>query len=310
MKNNVPVYQYKESINGKWFPPNGHTVFNLNESKIEIIFPTGDPFSKPLVTSHKRVEDIILYIKHYTYFLRQCWTTEIGRSVVGAQRRLILIQYWENVMEALRGDLVNPNNEALPLLEGFWPKTDHGTGFKAGGGSVDVEEDVQMEDPIGNLQRELREDDAEAQTMFVGAAFDMVGEPFVPLRDIHSRSFVVVRSTEEFEEEVKGRFWLGRASSVVNTTKNTPLSGQFQMDWWRPKHRKRNPTNVERYQNCFQHSQMWEVDPDYLGEPSHWMSASSTITAWDSRSQKNIIKIPANTLESINENIASLSVEE
>ncbi|CAM6101684.1 unnamed protein product [Calypogeia fissa] len=274
------------------------------------MFPTGDPFSKPLVTTHKRAEDIIPYIKHYTSFLKQCWTRENSRGAVGTERRLVLIQYWERVIETLSGDLVNPNNEPLPLLEGFWPKIDHGTGFKAGGGSVDVDVDLPGEDPVGDLERELREDDVEAQTMFVGAASDMVREPFVPLRDIHSGSFVVVRPTEEFEEEVSGRFWLGRASSVVNTTKNSPLSGQFQMDWWRPKHRKRNPTNGERYPNCFQHSQMWEVDPNYLGEPSHWMTASSTITAWDSRSQKSTIKIPASSLESINEYIASLSGEE
>ncbi|CAM6083471.1 unnamed protein product [Calypogeia fissa] len=71
------------------------------------------------------------------------------------------------------------------------------------------------------------------------------------------------------------------------------------MEWWRPKNKKQRPVEAERYSNCFDCKQVWEVDPGYAEDPHHWMIASSTIILFLSRTKKPELKIPKKTLDSI-----------
>ncbi|CAM6113807.1 unnamed protein product [Calypogeia fissa] len=60
MKNNVPVYQYRDKIDGEWLPPLGRTIWREDPDNLSsVLLPIGDPDKKEMENIHKRSEEII-----------------------------------------------------------------------------------------------------------------------------------------------------------------------------------------------------------------------------------------------------------
>ena len=46
MKNNKPIYQYKQNINCPWIPENGRCIWSYHPSTKKLIVPMGEPCAK------------------------------------------------------------------------------------------------------------------------------------------------------------------------------------------------------------------------------------------------------------------------
>jgi hypothetical protein len=305
MKNNIPVYQYRDSIKGEWLPTKGKSLWK------DTTFPQGDPFSKPMSTVHKRSDEIIPYLRSYVNFLKHAWKDDRSE---GYHQRLPEIKYWENVIAVLQSSLIEAshNEENTPLRDGFWPSTNHGTGFKVVGTTIIEDTVSQEEDLLEDLEREVDDDEMEREAIYVGPRSEKEVAPFIPLQDIHPQSFVIIRPSQEFHDKIGGRFWLAKATSAVTTDRNNKHCGQFQLEWWRPKNKKQSASDQERYANCFEPNQVWERDPGFIDEPSQWMEATSTFFGWKSRSKSlaTSTKISSKRLKSIQGYIVEIDSNE
>ncbi|KAL3693556.1 hypothetical protein R1sor_007207 [Riccia sorocarpa] len=110
---------------------------------------------------------------------------------------------------------------------------------------------------------------------------------FVSLEDICEWKFVVLRPEDDFEAEVPRAVWLGRVMGAVVRDNNDEHHGQFQIEWWRPRHQKStNATNKERYSSLLVGQKDWEKDPGY--NTPHWINASAAIYSWKYRAKEGV----------------------
>ncbi|KAL3679017.1 hypothetical protein R1sor_021973 [Riccia sorocarpa] len=89
---------------------------------------------------------------------------------------------------------------------------------------------------------------------------------------------------DAFETEIPRMIWLGRAMGAVVREIDDEHHGQFLVEWWRPKHRKSNATNKERYLNVLAGQKDWEKDPGYF--TPEWINATAVVYSWKYRSKE------------------------
>ncbi|KAL3687438.1 hypothetical protein R1sor_013747 [Riccia sorocarpa] len=190
----------------------------------------------------------------------------------------------------------NPANltSIQPLQEkklqyGFWPQTDHGTGFMT---VAQYEEELRVEQDepapaLDELERELQTENEMQLQPYVGPPSGRPKRAFVPLEDICEGYFVVLRPEDDFEAEVPRAVWLGRAMGAVVRDNSDEHHGQFLIEWWRPRHRKStNATNQERYSSYLVAQKDWEKDPGY--NTPHLINASAAIYSWKYRVKEGV----------------------
>ncbi|KAL3696502.1 hypothetical protein R1sor_010578 [Riccia sorocarpa] len=182
------------------------------------------------------------------------------------------------------GQFIFPDGEpsALPL-----PSTHPRLGFMTDAQYEDglrVEHD---EPALDELERELQAENEMQLQPYVGPTSLRLKRAFVPLEDICEGKFVVLRPEDDFEAEVPRAVWLGRAMGAVVWDNNDEHHGQFQIEWWRPRHRKStNATNKERYSSFLVGQKDWEKHPGY--NTPHWINASAAIYSWKYRSKEGV----------------------
>jgi hypothetical protein len=233
-----------------------------------------------------------------------------------------LIKHWETIATVLEGEIQQRSigDMTISLSSAFWPKTNHGTGYKLvsqheEANANDEEQVIENPDTVG-LQTELNEEMQEREEMFVGRRSEMERERWVPLIDIQEEKFIMLNPNNEWEQQYgKGRFWLVKAlSSVdVNHLSNDVEQAMFKIEWWRPKNVKDNQGDHVRYSKCFSATQSWERDPGYLETEEIWQLASSAIYGFKTRMKpqsisKSGLKIPKNVLETLQDSIKRLNV--
>ncbi|KAL3690813.1 hypothetical protein R1sor_004464 [Riccia sorocarpa] len=157
-----------------------------------------------------------------------------------------VVSYWERVKAYLTK--IQPLQEEK-LQSGFWPQTNHGTGFMTDAQYEDGLRVEQDEPTLDELERELQAENEMQLQPYVGPPSLRPKRAFVPLEDVCEGKFVVLRPEDDFEAEVPRAVWLGRVMGTVVRDNNDEHHGQFQIEWWRPRHRKStNATNKERFQ--------------------------------------------------------------
>ncbi|KAL3693632.1 hypothetical protein R1sor_007283 [Riccia sorocarpa] len=173
------------------------------------------------------------------------------------------------------------------LQSGFRPQTNHGTGFMTDAQYEDGLRVEQDEPALNELERELQAENEMQLQPYVGPPSLRPKRAFVPLEDICDGKFVVLRPEDDFEAEVPRAVWLGRVMGAVVRDNNDEHHGQFQIEWWRPRHRKStNATNKERYSSLLVGQKDWEKDRRY--NTPHWINASAAIYSWKYRAKEGV----------------------
>ncbi|KAL3677883.1 hypothetical protein R1sor_020839 [Riccia sorocarpa] len=175
------------------------------------------------------------------------------------------------------------------LRGGFWPRTNHGTGFTLAQQHQETSRDGPEDDiiVIDELQQELRTENNLMMQPYVGDPANRPRRAFIPLEDITEGKFVILRPDDAFEAEIPRMIWLGRAMGAVMQKLDDEHHGQFLVEWWRPKHRKpTNATNNERYSNVLSGMKDWEKDPGYF--TPQWINATAAIYSWKYRSKGGV----------------------
>ncbi|KAL3680411.1 hypothetical protein R1sor_023367 [Riccia sorocarpa] len=143
------------------------------------------------------------------------------------------------------------------------------------------------EPALDELERELQAENEMQLQPYVGPPSLRPKKTFVPLEDICEGKFVALRPEDDFEAEVPRAVWLGRVMGAIVGDNNDEHHGQFQIEWWRPRHRKStNATNKERYSSLLVGQKDWEKDSGY--NTPHWINASATIYSWKYRAKEGV----------------------
>ena len=322
MKNNKPVYQWKSSITEPWMPEDGKCIWASDPITKKLIVPVDDPCSKNMRSTYEKSHEVVPYLKKYIdHHLKGCTdqTSEAYRI------KAPLIQYWQNVVDSLEGQF-GPDNasdfedseEDLPKLSyRFWPRTNHGTGYKLQPQSMEdhiqptQDNNVEMED----LVRELAQEIQGRESIFVGRPSEREKQAWNPLEMIKDGSFVCLNPDPHWEiENGKGLFWVVKALGSVQP--DIFVDGEkrpcFYGEWWRPKSTFTDPPEKMRYGKIFSTGQSWERDPGY--STPVWHKASSSMYSWvfhgkPENIQKNGLKVGKRVLENVREYIKRLDCD-
>ncbi|KAL3681571.1 hypothetical protein R1sor_024527 [Riccia sorocarpa] len=137
---NKPMYQFQEVYRGPWLPTCGDSLWRRLDRKSKTDFsvvspPDQEPVSSGMASNHAATEDIVTYLKAYIKHIKsirdktnpssECYETDTS-----------IIAYWENIKSLFEKPKGWPTNAGLPLKEGFWPRTNHGTGYKRPGNQI------------------------------------------------------------------------------------------------------------------------------------------------------------------------------
>ena len=214
--------------------------------------------------------------------------------------RFPLIEYWRIIAKILPNPLSNKGETSQPLANGFWPRANHGTRYKAELGTFEETGWKAISDMV-ELENELENEILEGQMAFVGPSSERESDRFVPLQDIVEGVFIFIRPTDEFEKLNPGHFWMARALTRVQTDRASPNLGEFKLEWWRPKHCGHlwPSDDHKRYDGVFTiKSKTWEKDPL---QSEQWLPAASAFLSWTYRGKtiEKGLKIPPTVLEAI-----------
>ncbi|KAL3697033.1 hypothetical protein R1sor_011109 [Riccia sorocarpa] len=140
MQDNKPMYQFEEVYGGPWLPTCGDSLWRRVDRKSKTDFsvvppPDQEPLSSGMASNHAATEDIVTYLKAYIKHIKsirdktnlssECYETDSS-----------IIAYWENIKSLFEEPKGWATNAGLPLKEGFWPRTNHGTGYKRLGNQI------------------------------------------------------------------------------------------------------------------------------------------------------------------------------
>ncbi|KAL3683813.1 hypothetical protein R1sor_001835 [Riccia sorocarpa] len=240
MANNVPIYKFQAKVDGPWMPEGGHSLWKKRNG--QFIFPDEEPRALPLPSTHPRLGEVSPFINNLITFLKDTYCKD--ETSEGYRKYRPVVSYWERVKANITR--IQPLQEEK-LQSGFWPQTNHGTGFMTDAQYEDGLRVEQDEPALDELERELQAENEMQLQPYVGPPSLRPKRAFVPLEDICEGKFVVLRPEDDFEAEVPRAVWLGRVMGAVVRDNNDEHHGQFQIEWWRPRHRKStNATNKER----------------------------------------------------------------
>ena len=124
---------------------------------------------------------------------------------------------------------------------------------------------------------------------FVGPQSARPLEAFKPQIDVKKSDFGLVRPADP-EYPV----WLGVVESGVDLDFSSPNHKKVFIQYWAPKHQKRNPTIHEQYEDCWKKT--WCCN---LADPKRWECVDAVVWSWTPRGGKvaEAIKIPPIVVE-------------
>ncbi|KAL3694860.1 hypothetical protein R1sor_008511 [Riccia sorocarpa] len=280
MANNVPIYRCLFKVDGPWIPNTKSTLWKKVDGQFR--FPMGEPRALKLPGSHPRISEVSPFIDNLTSHLHDTFRDPTS---IGYRRYNPVISYWKKVKEQLES--IQPLQDDN-LRMGFWPQTNHGTGFTLDQRQQEATRDGPEDGIIvvDELQQELHQENNLMLQPYVGDPANRPRRSFIPLEDITEGKFVILRPDDAFEAEIPRMIWLGRAMGAVVREIDDEHHGQFLVEWWRPKHQKSNATNKERYLNVLVGLKDWEKDPGYF--TPEWINATAVVYSWKYMSKEGV----------------------
>ena len=317
MRNNVPIYQYRVNINSAWIPVEGRCLWNKDPVSNELMLPHDEPLAKKMDRYYSDAHEVVPFIRRYVQNISKSCKDE---TFVAYREMHPLIKHWETIANVLEGEVGDHGpDRPMSLSNGFWPKTNHGTGYKTVAESsrpqANPNEDEHVNRDMAELQAELNEEIGEREEMFVGHRSEKERERWNPLLDIQEGKFIILNPNDDWEKmHGKGLIWLVRAMSCVdpNHLSYDGHHAMFKIEWWRPKHVHSKVKDQFRYSKCLSPKTVWERDPGYLAHGEEiWQLASSAIYGFKTRvKEPNIsekgLSIPKKTCDTVKEVIDCL----
>ncbi|KAL3685598.1 hypothetical protein R1sor_003620 [Riccia sorocarpa] len=203
MRDNRLVYQVQETYGGKWVPQYGRTFWKRCEPESETNFevllpPRQDPLAKEVICPNAKKGEILGYIRNYIQYKEEM-QKKTNETSSHFQEDMALLQYWKNVEKIFQAGWSSIEDQ--PLEGGFWPSTDHGTGYVPGGPSTALELV-----PSAEVDEEMLARDE----IFVGAASARKPANFVPMIDISNGLMLLIRPSDDFE--CQDCLWVSKAT--------------------------------------------------------------------------------------------------
>ncbi|KAL3696236.1 hypothetical protein R1sor_010312 [Riccia sorocarpa] len=121
-----------------------------------------------------------------------------------------IIKYWKNIKSVFEGAAWE-TYEGQPLKHGFWPRTNHGTGYQRPGEGNHQRDGQRLE--MDHLMKEAEEELLERNQLFVGHPSERERERFAPLLDIQVGVMLLIRPSDQFP--VKNSIWVAKAITSV-----------------------------------------------------------------------------------------------
>ncbi|KAL3696701.1 hypothetical protein R1sor_010777 [Riccia sorocarpa] len=306
MEDNMPMFQFQDKYGGSWSQGNSLWRRKDRKSKTDfslVLHPDQEPLSAPMNRTHDNKEEIVSYLTAYIAHIGeiQAKTSTSNESYALDQA---IIDYWKNIKSVFEGEAWE-TYEGRPLKHGFWPRTNHGTGYQRPG--VGNEQDRQrLERDL--LMREAEEELLERNQLFVGHPSEKEREHFAPLLDIQIGVMLLIRPSDKFP--VQNSIWVAKAMTCVIREVDSNRFNQLQVEWYRPKHRLSNASKEQRYALCMRSTQEWEKDPAPYEEDFTFVDASTCIYCWTSKSKTDKLRLTAKGLEVANLMLQRVAEEE
>ncbi|KAL3675287.1 hypothetical protein R1sor_025235 [Riccia sorocarpa] len=255
MQDNRPMYQYQKTYGGPWAPTCGDSLWKRTDPKSKTDFtvippPDREPVCSGMAKTHAAAEDIISYLNAYLKHMKAI-QEKTNPSNKCYETDQAIIDYWENIKSLFAVEEGWATNSGLPLQDGFWPRTNHGTGYKRPHDGV--QDSAQVDEDL--LAREAEEELVERNEIFVGNPSEMERERFIPLVDIEPGVMLLIRPCDGFV--VKDCFWMAKAVfGVIRQRRplDPPNTYEVKVEWYRPKHRLSNATDAQRYSHCLRNT--------------------------------------------------------
>ncbi|KAL3702382.1 hypothetical protein R1sor_020404 [Riccia sorocarpa] len=214
MENNMPMMKFQEKYGGPWCPPNGNTLWRRKDRKSKTDFslllpPNQEPLSAPMNRTYDKKEEIVSYLTAYIAHIGaiQSRTSTSNESYALDQA---IIDYWKNIKSVFEGAAWE-TYEGRPLKHGFWPRTNHGTGYQWPGEGNHQQDGQRLE--MDHLMKEAEEEFLEQNQLFVGHPSERERERFAPLLDIQVGVMLLIRPSDQFP--VKNNIWVAKAITSV-----------------------------------------------------------------------------------------------
>ncbi|KAL3682631.1 hypothetical protein R1sor_000653 [Riccia sorocarpa] len=203
----------------------------------------------------------------------------------GMDQQCLLISLW--------GGEDWEDTEGRPLKHGFWPRTNHVSGYQRPEEANDVQDRQRIEDDL--LMREAEEELLERNQVFVGNPIDREPEHFAPILNIQVGVMLLIRPLDQFP--VKNSIWVAKAITSVVREIGSDRFNQLKVQWYRPKHRFRNASEEQRYALCMRNNQEWEKDPTMYEEEQTFVYASACVYCWTCRAKSDKLRLTPKGLE-------------
>ncbi|KAL3693150.1 hypothetical protein R1sor_006801 [Riccia sorocarpa] len=289
MRDNIPIYQVKETYSGKWVPEHGRTLWKREDPESPTNFnvqlpPDQDPKLNEMIAPYAKKVEVSGFIRNYIKHKEELQAGTNPSTDVFAQDQC-LIQYWKNVADVVQAGWTS--NEESELQEAFWLITDYGTGHQV------PSQTSTNPNSMGNKRREVEEELQARDEIFVGEAAARSLATFVRIIDITAGLMLLLRPSDDFE--CQDCLWVAKATGPVCRDESEPNFNKIPIQWWRPKHGSRKASIIDRYTQCIQRDVTWEIDPGYTGV--HWIEADSCIYAWKSRAKGDKVSLPTKVQE-------------
>ncbi|KAL3699964.1 hypothetical protein R1sor_017986 [Riccia sorocarpa] len=288
-------------------PPSIAHIASLRRGDFSVVPPLDqEPLSSGMASNHAATEDIVTYLKAYIKHIKSI-RDKTNPSSECYETDTTIIAYWENIKSLFEEPKDMATNAVLPLKEGFWPRTNHGTGYKRLGNQIIITSTP--EDDI--LAQKADEELVERNQLLVGNLAEMERERFVHIVDIEPSVMLLIRPSDDFV--MKDYFWVAKAVfGVIQQRKpSDPISMyEVNVEWYRPKHRSSNATDAQRHNQCLCNTQEWEKDHSSFEEEFLYVDASACVHQWKSKSRSDKLKIPKSILRIARDMLDRIAQEE
>ena len=216
MQGELPVMQYKiHPKSPDWMPRESGIELWKRDDQGKPKLPPSCPNVVPIAEYVRDSPLVIQGIKAYLEFWKKCSAMK-GKDHDSTKYMEPIILYWQNMIS----EVEKPTNNHICQYIGFWPKTTRTHRMQQ------IEED-----------RDEFQGFEEFNDHFVGPQSARPLEAFKPQIDVKKGDFVLVRPADP-EYPV----CLGVVESDVDLDFSSPNHKKVFIQYWAPKHQKRNPT--------------------------------------------------------------------
>ncbi|KAL3697928.1 hypothetical protein R1sor_012004 [Riccia sorocarpa] len=216
MRDNIPVYQVKETYCGKWVSEHGRTLWKRQDPESPTNFnvqlpPDQNPKVNEMIAPYAKKVEVSGFIRNYIKHKEELQAGTDPSTDVFAEDQC-LIQYWKNVADVVQAGW--RSSEESELQEGFWPITDYGTGHQI------PSQTSTNPNSRGTTHREVEEELRARDEIFVGEAAARSLATFMPIIDITAGLMLLLRPSDDFE--CQDCLWVAKATGPVCRDESEP----------------------------------------------------------------------------------------